>query len=200
MESPMPRKIGLFGLIAALTLAGCSMQATQKAEATTVPTMRWDHHPEAAKWTTNTLMAVAQEDAVLASRVPSDIAQWCPGYESGSLHERRAFWAGLISAVGKYESSYNPKAAGAGGRYIGIMQISPRSAANYGCDAKSSGALKDGSANLACAVEMVAYHVKRDGMAVGGGNRGIGRDWMPFRKADKRAEMRNWLSSQSYCQ
>ncbi|HRK43642.1 MAG TPA: transglycosylase SLT domain-containing protein [Gemmobacter sp.] len=196
----MPRKIGLFGLIAALTLAGCSMQATQKAEATTVPTMRWDHHPEAAKWTTNTLMAVAQEDAVLASRVPSDIAQWCPGYESGSLHERRAFWAGLISAVGKYESSYNPKAAGAGGRYIGIMQISPRSAANYGCDAKSSGALKDGSANLACAVEMVAYHVKRDGMAVGGGNRGIGRDWMPFRKADKRAEMRNWLSSQSYCQ
>ena len=200
MESPMPRKIGLFGLIAALTLAGCSMQATQKAEATTVPTMRWDHHPEAAKWTTNTLMAVAQEDAVLASRVPSDIAQWCPGYESGSLHERRAFWAGLISAVGKYESSYNPKAAGAGGRYIGIMQISPRSAANYGCDARSSGALKDGSANLACAVEMVAHHVERDGVAVGGGNRGIGRDWMPFRKADKRAEMRAWLSSQSYCQ
>ncbi|MBL8563903.1 MAG: transglycosylase SLT domain-containing protein [Gemmobacter sp.] len=196
----MSRKIGLFGLIAALTLAGCSLQSTQKAEATTVPPMRWDHHPEAAKWTTNTLLAVAEEDAVLAARVPADIAQWCPGYESASLPERRAFWAGLISAVGKYESSYNPRAAGGGGRYIGIMQISPRSAANYGCDARSSGALKDGSANLACAVEMVAHNVARDGVAVGGGNRGIGRDWMPFRKADKRAEMRAWLSSQSYCQ
>ena len=200
MESPMSRKIGLFGLIAALTLAGCSLQSTQKAEATTVPPMRWDHHPEAAKWTTNTLMAVAEEDAVLAARVPADIAQWCPGYETASLPERRAFWAGLISAVGKYESSYNPRAAGGGGRYIGIMQISPRSAANYGCDARSSGALKDGSANLACAVEMVAHHVERDGVAVGNGRQGIGRDWMPFRKGEKRAEMANWVSKQTYCQ
>ena len=60
-------------------------------EATTVPPMRWDHHPEAAKWTTNTLIAVAEEDAVLAARVPADIAQWCPGYETASLPERRAF-------------------------------------------------------------------------------------------------------------
>ena len=38
--------------------------------------MRWDSHPEAAKWTANTLMAVAEEDGVLASRVPADVAQW----------------------------------------------------------------------------------------------------------------------------
>lgn len=195
----MSFKTGLFGIFAAVILAGCSLQATQKAEATTSPAMRWDHHPEAAKWTANTLLAVAEEDAVLAQRVPQDVAQWCPGYEDGSLAERRAFWAGLVSAVGKYESSYNPRASGGGGRYIGIMQISPRSAANYGCDAKSASALKDGSANLACAVEMVAHHVARDGQAVGGGNRGIGRDWMPFRKAKQRAEMRDWISQQSYC-
>ena len=195
----MSFKPGLFGILAAVILAGCSLQATQKAEATTTPAMRWDHHPEAAKWTANTLLAVAEEDAVLAQRVPQDVAQWCPGYETASLTERRAFWAGLVSAVGKYESSYNPRASGGGGRYIGIMQISPRSAANYGCDARSASALKDGSANLACAVEMVAHHVERDGMAVGGGNRGIGRDWMPFRKSASRAEMRDWISQQSYC-
>jgi len=34
----------------------------------------------------------------------------------------------------------------------------------------------------------------------GKGNRGIGRDWMPLRKASKRAEMADWTRSQSYCQ
>ncbi|WP_151720728.1 transglycosylase SLT domain-containing protein [Gemmobacter serpentinus] len=186
---------------AMLVLGACVPAASKLAtDVTTPPPMRWDSHPQATEWTANTLMAVAQEDDALATRVPADIKTWCPGYETATLMERRAFWAGLISAVGKYESSYNPKAAGGGGRYIGLMQISPRSAANYGCDATSSAALKDGSANLACAVEMVAHHVERDGVAVGGGNQGIGRDWMPFRKSDKRAEMRAWVSQQSYCQ
>ena len=47
---------------------------------------------------------------------------------------------------------------------------------------------------------MLAYQVERDGVAVGNGTQGIGRDWMPFRKADKRAAMRSWVSQQSYCQ
>ncbi len=194
-------KFGIIGAVAALGLAGCTTgTADLVSQATTPPPMRWDHHPEAADWTVNTLMAVADEDAALASRVPADIATWCPGYEDGTLMERRAFWAGLISAVGKYESSYNPRAAGGGGKYIGIMQISPRSAANYGCDATSAAALKDGSANLQCAVEMVAHHVVRDGVAVGNGRQGIGRDWMPFRKTGMREEMAGWLRRQSYCQ
>ena len=198
----MQVKLGIIAAMAALALAGCTTESTNAVgRATTPPPMGWDaHHPQAAEWTVNTLMAVAEEDAALANRVPADIAAWCPGYTEGGLMERRAFWAGLISAVGKYESSYNPRAAGGGGRYIGIMQISPRSAANYGCDATSSAELKDGSANLACAVEMLAYQVERDGLAVGNGSQGIGRDWMPFRKADKRAAMKTWISQQSYCQ
>lgn len=198
----MQVKLGIIAAMAALALAGCTTESTNAVgRATTPPPMGWDaHHPQAAEWTVNTLMAVAEEDAALANRVPADIAAWCPGYTKGGLMERRAFWAGLISAVGKYESSYNPRAAGGGGRYIGIMQISPRSAANYGCDATSSAELKDGSANLACAVEMLAYQVERDGLAVGNGSQGIGRDWMPFRKADKRAAMKTWISQQSYCQ
>ena len=197
----MTLKAGIIALMMAATLAGCTMNQTEAtASSMSAPPMRWDTHPEAAAWTVNTLVAVAQEDDALASRVPADIARWCPGYADGTITERRAFWAGLISAVGKYESSYNPRAAGGGGRYIGIMQISPRSAANYGCDATSASALKDGSANLACAVEMVAHHVEKDGVAVGDGRQGIGRDWMPFRKAYLRAEMEAWVKSQSYCQ
>ncbi len=166
----------------------------------TLPAMRWDHRPEAAEWTSRSLAAIAAKDDLLAARVPADIAAFCPGYESNGLADRRAFWAGLLSAVAKYESSWNPKAAGGGGRYIGLMQISPKSAKNYGCAASSSGALKDGAANLECAVELVAYHVARDGVVAGKGNRGVGRDWMPLRKSSKRAEMAAWTSEQSYCQ
>lgn len=164
------------------------------------PAMAWDHRPEAEAWTSRTMTAVARHDAELASKVPEDIGAWCPGYAKASMGERRAFWTGLLSAVGKYESSWNPKAAGGGGRYIGVMQISPRSAAQHGCSATSAKALKDGAANLECAVEMMATQVGNDGVVAGKGNRGIGRDWMPFRKSEKRAAMAKWTSGQSYCQ
>lgn len=162
--------------------------------------MRWDHRPEAAEWTRRSLAAIATHDGVLAARVPADIQVWCPGYDANSIEDRRAFWAGLLSAVAKYESSWNPAASGGGGRYIGVMQISPKSAKNYGCEVTSAKALKNGAANLECAVEILAYQVARDGVVAGKGNRGIGRDWMPLRKSDKRGAMAAWTSGQSYCQ
>lgn len=165
-----------------------------------LPATRWDHRPEAAEWTMRSLVAVAAKDEMLASRVPADIKTWCPGYEDNSLAARRAFWVGLLSAVAKYESSWNPAASGGGGRYIGVMQISPKSARHYDCAASSVAALKDGAANLECSVEMLAENVGRDGVVAGKGNRGMGRDWMPFRKADKRREMAAWTAAQSYCQ
>ena len=161
--------------------------------------MRWDARPEAAEWTARTLVAIAARDDVLASKVPGDIKTWCPGYSKASLPNRRAFWAGLLSAVAKYESSWNPRAAGGGGRYIGVMQISPKSAANYNCRATSAKALKDGAANLECAVKMMATQVGRDGVVAGKGNRGVGRDWMPLRKSTPRAEMAGWTRKQAYC-
>jgi hypothetical protein len=60
--------------------------------------------------------------------------------------------------------------------------------------------LKDGAANLACALRIGAAQVERDGVVVGAGNRGLGRDWAPFRKASKRADIAAWTSAQSYCQ
>ena len=189
--------------LAALVLAGCNriplpdLSALMPSGA--LPAMRWDHRPEAAEWTTRSLVALAKHDTVLAAKVPADIERWCPGYPTASLPERRAFWAGLLSAIAKYESSWNPRASGGGGRYIGLMQISPKSAANYNCSARSVAALKDGSANLECAVEFVAQNVARDGVVAGKGNRGVGRDWMPLRKSSKRAAIADWTSQQAYC-
>ncbi len=190
-----------FSLVAA-TLGGCVAPngTASLSSSGQMPPMQWDVRPEGAEWTRDTLTALESHDSVLASSVPGDVETWCPGYAEASLEDRRAFWAGLMSAVARYESSWNPQAAGGGGRYIGVMQISPVSADYHQCEADTVSELKDGSENLECAATMMAKAVARDGLVVGGGNRGIGRDWMPFRDAGKRAAMAEWTRAQPYCQ
>jgi hypothetical protein len=189
---------GLVGLM----LAGCVQPAasTEPVVPEALPLMRWDHRPEASQWTEATLATVSQYDAALAGQVPADVANWCPGYATASLEDRRAFWVAMFSALAKHESTWNPAAAGGGGRWIGLTQISPATARQYGCEATSVAELKDGAANLACAVRIAAAQVGRDGLVAGGGNRGMGRDWAPFRAASKRADMAGWVSDQAYCQ
>lgn len=165
-----------------------------------LPSMRWDHRPEAARWTQASLATVANYDHVLAAKVPQDIGTWCPRYPKAGLTDRRAFWVGLLSATAKHESTWNPNAAGGGGKWIGLMQISPKTARGHGCEAQTAGALKDGAANLACAIRIVAKQVGRDELVAGEGKQGIGRDWAPFRNAAKRADIAEWTRSQPYCQ
>ena len=189
-------------LLVAFSVAGCANGLTTEVSAKSMsflPAMRWDHRPEAKQWTTRSLAVVAANDARLAKQVPKDIEKWCPAYPNASMPERRAFWAGLLSATAKHESTWNPRAAGGGGKWIGLMQISPATARQYGCEAKTSKALKDGAANLACAVRIMSAQVNRDGVVAGKGNRGIGRDWAPFRSASKRADIAGWTSKQDYC-
>jgi hypothetical protein len=164
------------------------------------PPMQWDDHPEGEEWTDSTLIALSTKDSVLSEQVPADIETWCPAYAEAPIEARRAFWAGLMSSVAKYESTWNPKASGGGGRWIGLMQISPGTAGHYGCEATSVSALKDGGANLECAVEIMSEQVAKDGMVAGNGSLGIGRDWAPLRNTEKRADMAAWTSAQPYCQ
>ena len=190
-----------FLALSAFILAGCVADATGKdrAETNDLPAMRWDHRPEAARWTQTSINLIAAHDAALAAKVPADIEGWCPGYDEATLTERRAFWAGLLSATAKHESTWNPAASGGGGRYIGLMQISPQTARSHGCQATSAAALKNGEANLACAIKIMSKQVGQDGVVAGGGNRGIGRDWGPFRVASKRSDIAGWTRSQEYC-
>jgi hypothetical protein len=175
---------------------GLGGSASQTA---TLPVMRWDHRPEADQWTAATLNAVARYDAVLADDVPADIGTWCPGYAKASIEERRIFWAGLLSALAKHESTWNPKASGGGGKWIGLTQIAPATARGHGCEATTVSELKDGAENLECAVQIAADKVAEDGLVAGNGNRGLGRDWAPFRADSKMADMAAWTRAQSYC-
>jgi hypothetical protein len=191
-------KATVLGMALALPMMGCvNTGASAKGE---LPPMRWDHRPEASIWTTEALAAVDAHPAGLPAVIPADIATWCPGYATATEDEREAFWVGLMSALAKHESTWNPRASGGGGAWIGLLQISPATARHYGCEARTSAALKDGAANLDCAVRIAAVQVARDGMVAGNGARGMGRDWAPFRNSSKRADMSAWTRAQSYCQ
>jgi len=164
-----------------------------------LPVTRWDHRSEANQWTRATMTAILEEHGrPLIEMVPNDIKKWCPSYEGQNEFERSAFWIGLLSAMAKHESTWNPAAVGGGGQWFGLVQISPATAQGYGCRATSGVALKDGSANLSCAIRIMAHTVPRDGV-VAANNRGVAADWGPFHNASKRAEMAAWTSSQSYC-
>lgn len=186
-----------------LLLPSACVEATQPevGRAAFLPAMRWDHRPEAEEWTAATLAALTAEGAVLASTVPADVGQFCPNYQAASMPERRAFWAGLFSALAKHESTWNPAARGGGGQWIGLMQIAPGTARTYGCELPEGKGLTDGAANLACAVKIAAVQVGRDGAIVtdGDGWRGIARDWAPMRAAGKRADIAAWTRGQDYC-
>ena len=216
----MRKHMKFAALAAALVLAGCDSASIGKAavDAPTMnagepgltrkaisklpgqeplPSMRWDGRDNSAEWTDATLAALDAEGAVLMSRVPSDVMEYCPSYAKQSPENRRAFWAGLLSAVARHESGHNPKAKGGGGRYQGLMQISTATARNFGCD----GSMLDAKANMACAVKIAATQVSQDNAIAraGGGWRGVARDWMPLRNKSKRAEIAGWTRKQAYC-
>jgi hypothetical protein len=178
-----------------LPVAACSdMSTTEPA------VMRWDHRPEAHQWTAASLTALQTYGAVLPQSVPADIDTFCPGYRDASLEERRLFWTGLLSALAKHESTWNPKVAGGGGRWIGLLQISPGTARAYGCKAQDPAALKDGAANLSCAIRIISRTVPRDGVVGASGRGGVAADWGPFTSSEKRADIVAWTSKQTYCQ
>lgn len=164
------------------------------------PAMRWDHRPEASQWTASAMRAVLTgAGQPLTNVVPRDIAAWCPTYPQNDAETRASFWVGLLSAMAKHESTWNPAAVGGGGQWFGLVQISPATARGYGCGATSGEALKDGTANLSCAIRIMASTVPRDGV-VAAGMRGVAADWGPFHSSAKRADMAAWTTSQDYCQ
>lgn len=201
----MKMKTGILAIVAGLALAGCAdgdFQMDTLFSTKSEPTeavMRWDHRPESDSWTTTTLAALDTHGANLVNTMPADIDTWCPAYKSANLDGRKAFWTGLLSTLAKHESTWNPGAVGGGGKWFGLVQISPATARHYGCQARSGEALKDGDLNLSCAVRIMDVTVPRDGV-VSQGMRGVAADWGPFHSSTKRQDMITWMNAQPYCQ
>ncbi|MBP1804584.1 transglycosylase SLT domain-containing protein [Rubellimicrobium aerolatum] len=160
---------------------------------------RWDGKGQGAAWSVAAMKAVEAAPRDLREMVPADIGQWCPGYERAPAHLRAAFWVGTVSALARYESNFDPRAQGGGGAWQGLLQISPATARHHGCEATSAEALRDGEANLQCAIRIMSRTVARDGVVAADGG-GIAADWGPMASAEKRESIRDWVSGQSYCE
>ena len=165
------------------------------------PTTRWEHKPGNRMWTRAAMSALAAQENGLDSIIPRDIESWCPAYEQNSPELRRAFWVGMMSALAKHESTYNPRAVGGGNLWFGLLQIYPPTARGYGCRATTGEALKNPADNLSCAARIMAVTVERDqAIAVHNGRwRGVAADWGPMTNRSKIRDMANWTRQQTYC-
>lgn len=167
-----------------------------------LPVTRWAHRRGSVLWTRAAMSALNGHARALLETVPRDIGDWCPAYPDNGPERRAAFWAGFVSALAKHESTYRADAVGGGGRWYGLLQILPSTARLYRCRAGTGAALKDGAANLSCALRIMAVTVPRDGAVSLRDSRwrGVAADWGPMRSATKRRDMAGWLRAQSYCQ
>lgn len=207
LGKPMIRLKMLRALAASVTvlfLAGCLQSEPEVAsrQDTLEITTRWDHRPEADTWTEAAFAALAQDGRALINTVPADIDAFCPGYRSADVEERKAFWTALFSGLAGYESTWRPEAAGAGGRYRGLLQIWPTSARYYGCDLSHPNGLYDGATNLRCATRIAAQAVERDRVVAGGPGQwgGVARDWPPLRRASTRNDIAGFTRDLPMCQ
>lgn len=171
------------------------------ARSSYLPEARWDRLGVGPIWTRAVMSAISAHGEDLENTVPRDIETWCPAYQTNSPEKRRAFWAGMISLLARYESTYRPEAVGGGGRWFGLMQILPSTAAHFGCRATTGEALKVPEDNLACAVRIMNVTVPRDeAIALRDSRwRGVAADWGPMTDRDKINAMASWTRSQSYC-
>ena len=164
--------------------------------------MRWERLPGGDLWTRVALASVRSHGAPLLDTVPQDIGEWCPAYAGESDEGRASFWTALLSALSRYESTWNPSAVGGGGLWHGLMQILPATAEFRGCRAVTGAALRHGPSNLSCAVRIMAATVPRDdAISVRGAERwlGVAADGGPMRSERTRRDMQRYTRRQVYC-
>lgn len=204
MRFPRPLKAALAAAVVSI-VTGCTLSTpaaiANPVKPADIPT-RWDHRPEAALWNAAAFQAMANDSRALITTVPADIDTFCPGYAAANEDERKAFWTAFFSGLAGFESTWRPEAAGAGGRYRGLLQIWPTSARFHGCDIAHPDELFDGAANLRCGARIAAQAVARDGVVAGGPGRwgGVARDWPPLRNATKRNDIAAFTRSLPVCQ
>ncbi|MCU0827285.1 MAG: lytic transglycosylase [Tabrizicola sp.] len=170
--------------------------------------LRWSGEPDGARWTA--LAMAAAQDHGLDQIVPQDIADWCPGYAAAGPADRRAFWAGLMSTLAKYESNFRPEveftenfpdSTGALVVSRGLLQLSRESARGYGCPITTGEDLHDPAVNLDCSARILKHWAVKDGQISSNQSpwKGAARYWSPFRSTEKRADMAGWTRTQPFC-
>jgi hypothetical protein len=152
-----------------MLIAGAVARATPAASRSDVA---WAQQKDADRWTDIGTAAVAA--TALPDSVPTDVAIFCAGYEGASRPERVHFWVGLIAAIARAETRFNPhdtftepfREKGADSPFVvsrGLLQLSfPGDRDRYHCDLPNAESLYDPAVNLTCGVQILATLVTRD--------------------------------------
>lgn len=156
----------------------------------------WSGHNKDGSWTRQLERSVQQSK--LPQLKPADIVQFCPAYPKLNLRQRSQFWVGLLSAMAKPESNFQPLTRyqekfrdGKGKPVIsrGLLQISQESAnqPRYSCNITQAEQLHDPAINLNCAVRIMQKWVQTDGQISssdwGTQAKGAARYWSVLRPA-----------------
>ncbi len=184
----------------------------------------WDSKADGADWTALTKAAISNVGTALLTAEPSDVEAFCPDYIDLDEDGRMAFWVGLLSAMTRLESNFDPAVSfneydhctypgckedfmTQDGRKVvsrGLLQLSQESANGYrGCSipADNEEKLHRPDANLTCGVVILTRWVEKDGQIAKTESpwRGGARYWSVLRRPNKIETIQAFTSGMEIC-
>lgn len=161
--------------------------------------LSWDNAPERKAWSVQLFASVSERKAQLEQGNPDT---FLVGYSTLSPERQNKFWAELIIAVAKFESSWNPhniyhEPPPLGVDSVGLLQLSYEDQAHYGLEplSRQAKSLEDPVVNLRCGVKIFATLVAKDNIIAAssaGSHRGAARYWSVLRAGHHLDEIRAW--------
>lgn len=158
--------------------------------------LSWDttDHPERAAWTAKLLELINQSRAEFEKGNPENFVA---GYAGLTAPMQLKYWAELVVAMAKFESSWTPTEVFAeppplGVNSIGLLQLSlkDQNTAAYHLQPRiaAEGELKEPLLNLGWGITILAYWLNKDGVVASGSgtsSRGGARYWSVLRAGHK---------------
>lgn len=133
---------------------------------------RWESSQrDGVEWSKHVYQALDALGPDLLRGQVNDVEDFCPGYGSLSLADRKNFWVYLMSSMTEFESGHRPETSyrenfvdSRGQNVIsrGLLQLSIESANAYGCGFQKPEDLHDPKRNLSCGIRILNRWVKND--------------------------------------
>lgn len=151
-------------------LSGC--QTLQPAQEAPPAKLSWESAKAENKAWSEFVFALLRQGLLASFDQAQDVSLFCPKYRTLREEEKVAVFGELISAVAKFESSWNPASvyhepAPLNYDSIGLLQLSYEDHRGYSfCPAAGTRDLKDPRVNLDCGMRILARQVERRGKLI----------------------------------
>lgn len=193
--------------------------STSTSTATSTPTdeiirARWEAKAhDGVAWSRHVFERLPALAPNLLSKLPADVADFCPAYGELNARDKKNFWVYFLSSMAELESNHNPDASyteafndAQGNRVVsrGLLQISIESGNGYGCGFKAASELHDPLKNLDCGLRILNKWIGSDGRITGyssslGKYLGGARYWSVLRKDPNLGKIKGWNLALRMC-